>query len=160
MMRTREILILGIFIIAVCALSFIPFSNISADGFQEGAEDATTGNTNASAVTGNTNASAVSVTTAPKETVSINMPITINNNIEFINTIIYIISRPPDNHNDKISIYNIQSKIAAFGTKNSATLLSEMSNPSNLTDSRLFLQYMNWFASHCPLDSDVCTGLC
>ena len=146
-MRTKEILILGIFIIAVCVISLIPFSNISSEVTDEG-------------FYGNTNATTVSVTTAPKETISINMPVTITNNVEFINTIVYVISKPPDNYNDKISIYNIQSKIAGFGTKNSATLLSEMSNPSNLNDSRLFLQYMNWFASHCPLDSDVCTGLC
>lgn len=155
-MRTREILILGLFIIAVCAISLIPFSNISSEKTDEGFD----GNTNATTVAGNTNATTVSVTTAPKETISVNMPVTITNNVEFINTIVYVISKPPDNYNDKISIYNIQSKIAGFGTKNSATLLSEMSNPSNLTDSRLFLQYMNWFASHCPLDSDVCTGLC
>jgi uncharacterized protein YccT (UPF0319 family) len=88
------------------------------------------------------------------------MPISITSNVEFINATIYVLAQPVNQQNDKVSIYNIQSLISPFNTQNSATLLGEMANPNNLSDSRLFIQYMNWFASHCPLDSNTCTGLC
>jgi len=254
-MKTREITILGLFIIAVCVVSFIPFSNSSFEGFKEGAsgwgiklpaipnsrgatttpspkttttpapststtppkttttpspkttttpvpstsakqikEGATTGpeatngnvttpaettvngnvttpaattvNGNvttpaATTVNGNANVTTPAATTKPGITLNIqNFPISVNTNIEFINAVIYVIAQPIDQYNDKVSVYNLQSLVSPFNSQNSATLLGEMSNPNNLTDPRLFLQYMNWFASHCPLDSDTCTGLC
>ena len=154
-MKTKEILIIGVFIITVCAISLIPFSNVSAEeGFVEGNTNVTT--------TGNTNVTTVSVnTTAPKETIAgKKMPESIKNNVDFINALIVYLSKPPNNHNDKIAIYNLQGLISHLKTQNVATLLGEMSNPSNLYDPRLFLQYMIWFGSHCPVDSNVCTGLC
>jgi hypothetical protein len=253
-MKTREITILGLFIIAVCVVSLIPFSNSSFEGFKEGwnlrlptippfnrsnitpttkpnvpttkpnvptttpnvpttttkiregattgattvdgnvttapgattvdgnvttAPGATTVNGNATtapgattvngnvttapgATTVNGNATtAPAATTKPGVTLNIqNFPISVNTNIEFINAVIYVIAQPIDQYNDKVSVYNLQSLVSPFNSQNSATLLGEMSNPNNLTDPRLFLQYMNWFASHCPLDSDTCTGLC
>jgi hypothetical protein len=114
------------------------------------------------ATTVNGNATtAPAATTKPGVTLNIqNFPISVNTNIEFINAVIYVIAQPIDQYNDKVSVYNLQSLVSPFNSQNSATLLGEMSNPNNLTDPRLFLQYMNWFASHCPLDSDTCTGLC
>jgi hypothetical protein len=250
-MKTREITILGLFIIAVCVVSFIPFSNSSFEGFKEGAssgwgiklttnpnsrgatttpspkttttpapkttttpspkttttpapstsakqikEGATTGpeatngnvttpaattvNGNADVTTpaattvngnvttpaattvnGNANVTTPAATTKPGITLNIqNFPISVNTNVEFINAIIYVIAQPFDPYNDKLSVYNLQSLVSPFNSQNSATLLGEMSNPNNLTDPRLFLEYINWFASHCPLDSNVCTGLC
>jgi hypothetical protein len=182
-MKTREILILGLFIIAVCVVSLIPFSN----SFSEGLETTTPGTTTISgnvttspvattvngnvttppvATTVNGNAFTGNVTTAPATTSPtttlniLNMPISITSNVEFINATIYVLAQPVNQQNDKVSIYNIQSLVSPFNTQNSATLLGEMANPNNLADSRLFIQYMNWFASHCPLDSNTCTGLC
>ena len=186
-MKTREILILGLFIIAVCVVSLIPFSNSileGADTISATTQVATTltGNVTTAPVattiggnafTGNvTTAPAATtisgnVTTAPAATTTPsatlivqNFPTTITTNVEFINATIYVLAQPSNQYNDKVSIYNIQGLISPFNTQNSATLLGEMANPNNLTDSRLFLQYMNWFASHCPLDSNTCTGLC
>ena len=159
-MKTREILILGLFIIAVCAVSLIPFSNILAEGFQEGATNMN-GNVSATTVAGNTNVTTAAVTTVPKDTLAVKkIPSSIQTNDEFINALIVYLSKPPNNHNDKIAIYNLQGIISSLRTQNVATLLGEMSNPSNLYDPRLFLQYMNWFASHCPVDSSTCSGLC
>jgi hypothetical protein len=156
-MRTREILIIGLFIIAVCTISLIPFSNIPLNGIDEGFD--TNGNTTATTV-GNVNATTVSVTTVPKDTISPQKTNIINNNADFIKALIYYLSRPPDRHNDKIAIYNLQGLISYIKTQNVSTLLGEIANPSNLYDPRLFLQYMNWFASHCPIDTSICTGLC
>ena len=168
-MRTREIMILGLFIIAVCVVSLIPFSN----SFLEGAtghhghhghhgnikitptETISSGNT----ITGNVT-TAPAATTPSSNLIIKNFPISITTNVDFINAVIYVMAQPQQPQNDKISVYNIQGLISHFNTQNAATLLGEMSNPNNLKDPRLFLQYMNWFASHCPLDSDTCTGLC
>ena len=158
-MSIKKILILGVFIIAVCIVALIPFSNL--EGFKEGSTTASATTASATTKPGATTASATtsSATTASATTKPVTNT-TITNNVEFITTVVNIIALPPDNYSDKRSIYQIQGQISKFNTKNSATLLGEMSNPNNLTDSRLFLEYMNWFASHCPLDSDTCTGLC
>lgn len=182
-MNIRKILILGVFIIAVCVVALIPFSNL--EGFKEGATETTANSTTPGATTpgsttpGSTTPGATTPgSTTPGSTTpgatthgattpgattpgaTTRSPTTITNNVEFITTVVNIIALPPDNYSDKRSIYQMQGQISKFNTKNSATLLGEMSNPNNLTDSRLFLEYMNWFASHCPLDSDTCTGLC
>ena len=221
-MKTSEILILGLFIIAVCVVSLIPFSNSSFEGFKEGANSwgikmpntqinigtttprittpsattprittpriTTPGSTTPSATTpgsttpglttpglttpgsttpglttpgSTTPGSTTPGTTTPAATLIVQkFPTSITTNVEFINAIIYVIAQPSNQSNDKVSVYNIQGLVSPFNTQNSATLLGEMANPKNLTDSRLFLQYMNWFASHCPLDSNTCTGLC
>ena len=180
-MKTREILILGLIIIAVCVVSLIPFSNSILEGAETNSGNTIVGG---NTITGNITTSPVSTTiggnlttapitttisgnvttpaaTTPSNTLSIkNFPISITTNVEFINTTIYVLAQPVNQQNDKVSVYNIQGLISPFNTQNSATLLGEMANPNNLTDSRLFLQYMNWFASHCPLDSNTCTGLC
>ena len=221
-MKTSEILILGLFIIAVCVVSLIPFSNSSFEGFKEGANSwgikmpntqinigtttprittpsattprittpgsttprlTTPGLTTPSATTpsattpglttpglttpglttpgSTTPGSTTPGSTTPAATLIVQkFPTSITTNVEFINAIIYVIAQPSNQSNDKVSVYNIQGLVSPFNTQNSATLLGEMANPKNLTDSRLFLQYMNWFASHCPLDSNTCTGLC
>ena len=158
-MKTREILIIGLFIIAVCVVSLIPFSNSTLEGVETITGNATVeGDT----ITGNATVEGDTITgnatTPPANNFIFNSIITTN--IEFINATISILNQPINQQNDKVSIYNIQGLISPFNTQNSATLLSEMANPNNLTDPRLFIQYMNWFASHCPLDSNTCTGLC
>lgn len=167
-MRTREIMILGLFIIAVCVVSLIPFSNSYSEGLETTNPISTSVNLNGNTVatssgntiTGNATTAPAATTTPSSNLVINNFPISITTNVDFINAVIYVMAQPQQPQNDKISVYNIQGLISHFNTQNSATLLGEMSNPNNLTDSRLFLQYMNWFASHCPLDSNTCTGLC
>jgi len=163
-MRTREILIIGLFIIAVCVVSLISFSNnilpassslqVNGTTVFESMKEGLDGN-------GNVSSGNITITpTPPPPNVTFNFPITINNNVDFITAVVYILAQSPNSTNDKLSIYNLQSLVSPFKTQNAATLLGEISNPNNLTDSRLFLEYMNWFASHCPLDSNTCTGLC
>ena len=153
-------LILGLFIIAVCVISLIPFSR--EEGFKENNQNL--GNVTTPPLTTSGNV-AVNTSAAPTTTPSITvnatkMPLRIKTNSDFINSIIFAISKSPDQHNDKIAILTIQGLISSLNTENSATLFGEISNPNNLTDPRLFLQYMNWFASHCPIDSNNCTGIC
>jgi hypothetical protein len=165
-MRTREILIIGLFIIAVCVVSLISFSN-NIDGVLPASSLQVNGTTvfesMKEGLDGNGNVSSGNITitpTPPPPNVTFNFPITINNNVDFITAVVYILAQSPNATNDKLSVYNLQSLVSPFKTQNAATLLGEISNPNNLTDSRLFLEYMNWFASHCPLDSNTCTGLC
>jgi hypothetical protein len=156
-MKTKEILILGLFIIAVCAISLIPFSRILSEG--EGFKEYnTSGNVTTPPIT--TGGKFALNTSAAPTTNAQDLPLQIKTNSDFIKSVITAISKSPNQHNDKIAIFNIQGMISSLKTQNSATLLGEMSNPNNLTDPRFFLQYMNWFASHCPIDSDDCTGLC
>ena len=156
-MKTREILIMVLFIIAVCVISLIPFSNV----LSEGLEGATTTPVNTTAVkttfptsttTGNTTAAS---TTKPAAT----LPKTIKTNADFLDAVISSLSSSADNAKDKLAIYNIQSLVSSLNTQNSATLLGEIGNPNNLSDPRLFLHYMNWFGSNCPIDTDTCKGL-
>ncbi len=170
-MRTREILIIGLFIIAVCVVSLISFSNntdailpasslqVNGTTFFESMKEGLGGNGNVTSGNGNVTSGNVTISPPPPN-VTFNFPITINNNVDFITAVVYILAKKPNATNDKLSVYNLQSLISPFKTQNAATLLGEISNPNNLTDSRLFLEYMNWFASHCPLDSNTCTGLC
>ena len=193
-MKTREILIIGLFIIAVCIISLIPFSNNILENREEQntfvetfgnttltqtpevttpmvttpmvttpmvtTPEVTTPMVTTPTVTTPT-VTTPTVTTKPIITSVVQkFPTKITTNSDIINAIIYVTSKPPDYNNDRMSIYNIQGLISQLNTQNSATLLGEISNPNNLVEPRLFLQYMNWFASHCPLDSDTCTGLC
>jgi len=170
-MRTSEIVIIVIFIIAVCAVSLFSFSdnmdlpesslqvNGIIESLREGLVDGNGNVTSGNVTTGNVTITTPASTTKPAN-ITINFPITINNNVDFITAIVYVLAQPPNQTNDKLSVYNLQSSISKFNTQNSATLLGELSNPNNLTDSRLFLEYINWFVSHCPLDTDTCTGLC
>ena len=80
-------------------------------------------------------------------------------NSSYLNSVIDALSKSPDPATDKVAIYKIQGIISSLKTQNAATLLGEIGNPNNLTDPRLFLHYMNWFGSNCPIDSDTCSGL-
>jgi hypothetical protein len=146
-MRTREIIVISLFIITVCVVSIIPFS----DNKREGARSHIT-------TTPQATTTKPQPTTTPQATTA--KPVTkITNNVEFLDTVIAALSVEPNPTNDKITIYKIQGMISSIKSQNVATLLGEIGNPNNLTDPRLFLQYMNWFGSNCPIDSDVCTGL-
>ena len=183
----KEVLTLGLFIIAVCVISLIPFSNsLMNESFVEGAETtaATTAATTTAAATtaaattaaattaaattaaattaAATTAAATTAaaTTKPISTTSSQtIPVAIKTNVDFLNAVSSVLSTNPDKSNDKVLIYKIQGLISSLKSQNSAIILGEIGNPNNLTDPRLFLHYMNWFGSNCPIDSDTCSGL-
>lgn len=158
-MKTREILIIGLFIIVVCVVSLIPFSNNFVNESFEG-NVTVNGNVSVpSTIEANINYNPnVSITSIPAVT-SI-PPVVIKTNSEFLNAVIAALTKPIDNSSDKVSIYTIQGLISSIKSQNAATLLGEIGNPNNLNEPRLFLNYMNWFGSVCPIDSDVCSGIC
>jgi len=155
-MKTKEVIMIGIFIVAVCAISVIPFSN---NMFNSSNALNATIHLNKESFDGNGNVASKTTpisTTAPTKTP---MPTVVKTNVDFLNAVISALSQDPDKAKDKVSIYNIQGLISTLKTQNAATLLGEIGNPNNLTDPRLFLQYMNWFGSNCSLDSNTCDGL-
>ena len=154
-MKTKIALIMVLFIVAVCVISLIPFSNTYFKQVNEGFNGNVTISPTTPVVTGNASPS----TTTPFKPVE-KFPVNITNNIELINAVIYIFTNSSDNNSDMLYIQKIQSYISNIKSQNAATLMGEISNPNNLTDTKLFLQYINWFSSHCPLESDTCTGLC
>ena len=179
-MKTREILIMVLFIIAVCIISLIPFSNVLSEGL-EGATTTPVRGATTTPVRGATTTPVRGATTTPRNTISGNttvpkstttgnttpasttpastLPKTIKTNADYLNAVISALSSSPENAKDKLAIYNIQSLVSSLNTQNSATLLGEIGNPNNLSDPRLFLHYMNWFGSNCPIDTDTCKGL-
>jgi len=82
----------------------------------------------------------------------------IHSNLDFMNAVNARLSVRPDQEKDKIAIYNIQTGLTNIQSKNAAIMLGEIGNNNNIRDARLFLQYMNWFGSNCPVDSDKCSG--
>jgi hypothetical protein len=204
-MRTREIIVISLFIITVCVVSIIPFSDNKQEGFnlpgtqvpevttsmptttmsqdattmpQETTSMATTTpqvttsmvtttpqattsmpTTTTPQVTTSMATTSIPTTTTPQATTSINAFTRITSNKEYLDETVNALSSTPNPTNDKLAIYKIQSLISSIKSQNAATLLGEIGNPNNLTDPRLFLQYMNWFGSNCPIDSDMCTGL-
>jgi hypothetical protein len=107
MLKTREILLLGLFIIAVCAAAtFIPFSNVSTY-YVEGADTISeniNGNNKVTPTPTPTPTLTNGITTAPKKTDSNTsppqFPLTINNNTDFITLIVQILSTSPDKNKD------------------------------------------------------------
>ena len=160
-MKTREIIIIGVFIIVVCVVSLIPFSNNFVNESFEG--NTQVGNAR---VIGNVTVPptiTANITYNPTSIPTVNVtssPVVIKTNTDFLNAVIAALSKKTDKSSDKVSIYTIQGLISSIKSQNAATLLGEIGNPNNLNDPRLFLNYMNWFGSVCPIDSDVCSGIC
>ena len=164
-MKTREIVIMVLFIVAVCAISLIPFSNSEiVHGVNQSFNLETFnvyGNVGGNLTSGNVSVTTVPmVTTVPIVTTVPTFPDTILSNSDFINAIINALSKPADPSSDKLAIYKIQGLVSPLKTQNAATLMGEIGNPNNLTEPRLFLHYMNWFGSVCAIDKDTCAGLC
>ena len=167
-MKTREIIIMVLFIVAVCVISLIPFSNskIVHDVNQTFNLETFNGNTSANIggnmTSGNTSVTTLPmVTTLPIATTAVpTFPDTILSNADFISAVINALSKPANPSNDKLAIYKIQGLISPLKKQNAATMMGEIGNPNNLTDPRLFLHYMNWFGSVCAIDTDTCVGLC
>jgi hypothetical protein len=143
-MKLHQMIVLGLFLIAVCSISLIPFSKMAEGAATyknyEGLETATD-----SSKTTDTN--------------KLELPTGIANNKDFIQSVNYYISTTPSPSSDKVAIYDIQGKLSGMKSKNAVTLLGEIGTPTNLNNPRTFLQYMNWFGSVCPIDSDACQGL-
>jgi cytoskeletal protein RodZ len=200
--KMKEVLTLGLFIIAVCVISLIPFSNsLMNESFVEGAKSnddkksttsapttaapttaaptTTTPTTAAPTTTTPIVTTAKPTTTTPTTTAPIattakpttttpiattakptaTIPVAIKTNVDFLNAVSSVLSTNPDKSSDKVLIYKIQGLISSLKSQNSAIILGEIGNPNNLTEPRLFLHYMNWFGSNCPIDSDTCSGL-
>ncbi len=67
------------------------------------------------------------------------------------------LAKPENKETDMNAIKNIQSRIAALDKPNARTLVSEIGNylvkPAQPDKSpRVFLKYINWFASNYPVD--------
>ena len=130
-MKTQQVIVLGVLIIVACLLSLFQFSNLEG---MDGADE--------SSVKDGSN----------------NSPSVIKTNAELIQILNGKLSSPPDPEKDKATIRELQGSISSLTTKNAATLLGELGNPNNVNNPRAFLKYMNWFASNCPIDSDLAPG--
>ena len=106
------------------------------------------------------NLTAAPTTTAAMNTPTFSFPYSIKSNSDLINAVLFINTNSKNRESDLLYIQKIQSYISNIRTQNAATLMGELTNPNNLIDTKLFLQYINWFSSHCPLESDACSGLC
>ncbi len=178
-MKSREILIIVAFIIVVCFVSLIPFSNsilsesLNVENMVGNVTSAPTtirGNVTSAPTTVAVTTPAsttirgnvTSVPTSAPTTVSVTTPapLTVKTNTDYLNAVISALSKPIDKSSDRLSIYTIQGLISSIKSQNAATLLGEIGNPNNLNDPRLFLNYMNWFGSVCPIDSNTCSGIC
>jgi len=167
-MKTQQVFALGALIITVCLISLIPFSNVEGNttynDYYESLNNSVIQQENAikdyankqtAKIKGNTSSSGGSVF----DIFSPNYHVVIKTNSDFMNAVNNALSSNPNPATDKVAIYNLQSGISALTTQNAATLVGEIGNPNNINNPRLFLQYMNWFCSNCPVDSDSCPGL-
>lgn len=169
-MKTQQIIILGTLILAACVVSFIPFSSdlrfvsegIESDGEEDESNELATiegfydkdGNYHPGSGNGNAKTTGGGYTNDDYKANG-----TIGTNGDYLAAVNSIMGTKTDPAADKLAIYSIQGRISSLNTQNSATLLGEIGNPNNLTNPRLFLQYMNWFGSNCPVDSNTCPGL-
>jgi len=82
----------------------------------------------------------------------------ITNNTDFLVAVTKALTENPDQTADMNAIYKIETRLAGLNTKNARNLLSEMGNPNIYRIPRAFLQYMNWYGTNCPVDSNVCVN--
>jgi len=141
----NKIVHLGLLLIVVIMISMMaPFSRLRNEGF-DGSDS--TSNQDATSPTQTAHATASPLPTTP-----------ITENSDFISAVNTALNSPANNDTDKAAIQNIQSRISGLSSTNAKTLLGEIGNPANLSNPRVFLQYMNWFSSSCPIDSSTCSG--
>lgn len=137
----RQVVVLGLFIIAVCVVSLIPFSNQKHEGFDA-----------------NANVSSVSASNQPDASAA-QLPTTpITSNEDFMTAVNQALNAQVNPTADKSAIQNIQTRISGLSSRNANTILGEIGNPNNTSNPRAFLKYLNWFASNCPINSDTCAG--
>ncbi len=167
-----QLIFFGLFIFLLALIAFAEFSQIEgyssySDYYSKlnaatiNAVGSTTGNVK---VIGNTAAARVGTNNDPTwkkdydVRVNTNPTNIIHSNLDFMNAVNARLSVRPDQEKDRIAIYNIQTGLTNIQSKNAATMLGEIGNNNNIRDARLFLKYMNWFGSNCPVDSDKCSG--
>lgn len=141
----RQIVALGLLIIAVCVISMIPFSVTSYEGLEQQSQQSKTDN---SSKQSQQSQEKPSLPTTP-----------IASNSDFIAAVNQALSSAANPESDKAAIQNMQTRIAELTSQNSKKILGEMSNPNNLSNPRKFLEYLNWFGSVCPITSDTCSGV-
>lgn len=86
------------------------------------------------------------------------LPTRIDTNADFLMAVNSILGLPVDPSIDKVSVNIIQGLLSSVRSSNAATLLSEIGKNYN-SNPRSILQYMNWFASMCPIDCNECDRL-
>jgi len=84
------------------------------------------------------------------------LPKQIITNTDFLIAVNSALDTLCDPSTDRISVNVIHSMLSSIKTKNAAILLSELGKYQN-ADPESLLKYMIWFASSCPIDSNVCT---
>lgn len=134
----RQVVVLGVFIIAVCVVSMIPFSGTNFEGFDGPAQPP------------------ADASQQPQPPQLPTTPITSNS--DFITAVNQALGSAANPTADKAVIQNLQSRIAGLTSQNAVKLLGEMGNPNSASNPREFLQYLNWYGSACPITSDTCSG--
>ena len=157
-MRTRQVLILLLFIVTICVISLIPFSNMGVNATNEGFDPSDKKEEEKEKEKEKEKEEDTTFILKPNN-LTFSFPSYIKNNTDLINAISFVNTTSKDRNTDLLYIQKIHSHISNIKSKNAATLMSELTNPNNLIDTRVFLQYMNWFSSHCPLESDTCAGV-
>jgi hypothetical protein len=103
-------------------------------------------------------AAAAAPTKAPTAPAQAPLPETpITSNADLMKVTNEALAKPENTETDMQAIKNIQSRIAALDKPNARTLVSEIGNylvkPAQPDKPpRVFLKYMNWFASNYPVD--------
>ena len=83
----------------------------------------------------------------------------IHSNAGFLKAVAIALMSPPNHTADMNAIYSIEARISNLTTKNAKKMLSEMTSPNAASNPRRFLQYMNWYGSNCPIDSNICLNV-
>jgi hypothetical protein len=91
----------------------------------------------------------------PNNSNQIPLPTKISTNEEFLNAVNSILNLPYDLSIDKLALNIIKGLLSTLRSSNAATLMNEVIKNYN-ADPRSVLQYMNWFASTCPVDCNNC----
>ena len=83
------------------------------------------------------------------------LPTQISTNEDFLNAVNSILNMPSNFYTDKIALNIIQGLLSSMRSSNAVILTNEIIQNYN-AEPRSILQYMNWFASTCPVDCNSC----
>lgn len=148
MLSKKAFFLVGILVIALCAVFIIPFSNM--EGFDNKLSDSI--NATLPVPVKPTVDSSGGNAHVDSATVNNNAPIT--DNAELLRVVTAALNGIRDANADQKVIMNIQSRIAGLQTENAKTLVAEMGNPKNVNAEKAgtFLEYIRWYASNYPID--------